>query len=335
MIADLLAAIPLPALLIAPDLMIRAANDAARASLGPDIVGGHIVRALRQPAVLEAVEACQTTGQRQSARHIGDDAGQETSFDVTCTAMDGGVLLCLTDITQMERTDRMRRDFVANVSHELRTPLTALSGFIETLRGPARGDVAATDRFLGIMQGEAARMERLVQDLLSLSRVEAEERKRPKTGVDLVAIVRSTLDLMRMPDGIELHRDLPEVPLMIPGDTDQLRQLCSNLLENAVKYGGQGGRIEIAVTAEDHHPALRGPAAVLAVRDHGPGIDPLHIPRLTERFYRIDTHRARQMGGTGLGLAIAKHIIARHRGRMSINSGLGQGAEFHVALPRF
>ncbi|WP_324755370.1 sensor histidine kinase [Roseovarius sp. Pro17] len=332
----LIQAIPLPALLIGRDLRILAANADAAAVLGAPSIGGHVAMTLRQPDVLDAIEACRRTGAPSQARHRGDDAGQDANYDVSCTPLDGGVLVCLSDISRAMQTDRMRREFVANVSHELRTPLTALTGFIETLRGPARGDVAASDRFLAIMQDEAARMERLVQDLLSLSRVEGQERQRPKKSVDLGAIagaVVSALGAVAEAAEVTLSSDLPDAPLYIPGDPDQLRQLCTNLIENAVKYGGQGGRVEVSVTPEAHHPALRGPAAILSVRDNGAGIDPIHIPRLTERFYRIDSHRSRQMGGTGLGLAIVKHIVSRHRGRLAIHSALGEGSEFRVALP--
>jgi len=329
-------AIPLPALLIGQDMRIIAANSGAAAILSAPTIGGHVALSLRQPGVLAAIEACRATGAAQEARYLGDESGQEANYDVHCTPVKGGVLLCLSDISQAMQTDRMRRDFVANVSHELRTPLTALSGFIETLQGPARGDVAATDRFLDIMQGEAARMERLVHDLLSLSRVEAVARQRPKARVDLGAIVQTALSALRgvaERGGATIAADLPETPLHILGDSDQLRQLCMNLVENAVKYGGQDGRVEVSVTHEAHNAALRGPAAILSVRDHGAGIDPVHIPRLTERFYRIDSHRSRQMGGTGLGLAIVKHIAQRHRGRLKVHSTLGAGCEFIVALP--
>lgn len=329
-------AIPLPALLIDPDLRIRTANAGAAAILGAPGIGSHVAMSIRQPGVLTAIEACCATGAAQEARYLGEDAGQESNYDVHCAPVEGGVLLCLSDVSQAMQTDRMRRDFVANVSHELRTPLTALSGFIETLQGPARGDEAATDRFLGIMQDEAARMERLVHDLLSLSRVEAVARRRPKERVDLVAIVQATLKALRgvvERGGASITQDIPEAPLHILGDSDQLRQLCTNLIENAVKYGGQGGHIEISVTQTDYYPALRGPAAILCVRDQGAGIEPIHIPRLTERFYRIDSHRSRQMGGTGLGLAIVKHITQRHRGRLAISSQVGEGSAFSVALP--
>ena len=244
------------------------------------------------------------------------------------------MLACFDDITEREQAGQMRRDFVGNVSHELRTPLTALIGFIETLRGPARDDAAARDRFLGIMEGEASRMNRLVGDLLSLNRVESEERVRPKEQVDLTAHLSSTLKTLvpvAKARGVQMTLEAPENPVSVTGDPDQLQQVFTNLVENAVKYGGDEVRVVLSFTGRD--PAVRAPAARVQVIDNGPGIDPVHLPRLTERFYRADSHRSREMGGTGLGLAIVKHIINRHRGRLRVESDLGQGSVFTVILP--
>lgn len=236
----------------------------------------------------------------------------------------------------MAQAGQMRRDFVANVSHELRTPLTSLMGFIETLRGPARDDAGARDRFLGIMEDEAGRMNRLIGDLLSLSRVESDVRVRPRTQLDLTGVLKTTLrnlNPLAVENDVVLAPEIAEPPLVLLGDSDQLIQVFTNLIENAIKYGGSGKTVEIAVQSHLHDPALRRPAVHVVVRDHGPGIDALHIPRLTERFYRADNHRSRALGGTGLGLAIVKHIINRHRGRLKIASELGKGARFTVILP--
>jgi two-component system, OmpR family, phosphate regulon sensor histidine kinase PhoR len=230
----------------------------------------------------------------------------------------------------------IRRDFVANVSHELRTPLTALLGFIETLKGAARDDPAARERFLNIMEREAERMNRLVQDLLSLSRVEAEERVRPTERVDIVAHLGSAVAALRpMAEGagVALQVTGEAGPLMIAADADQMTQVFHNLIENAVKYGGAGKLVTIAVSREERDLSLRGPAVRIDVIDKGEGIDPLHLPRLTERFYRVDSHRSRERGGTGLGLAIVKHIVNRHRGRFRVESVKGQGSTFSVILP--
>jgi len=339
-ISSLLEAMPLPAVLIGQEERILGANAGALALLGRGIAGRHFITALRQPATLDAVEACLRDGRRRTTRYLSSDGAQDTAFVVTCAPVDGGagrgVLVSFEDVTHLEQAGQMRRDFVANVSHELRSPLTALLGFIETLRGPARGDQAASDRFLATMQDEAERMERLVRDLLSLSRVESQERVRPTEPVDLVRTAGTVIHALRPLAGeneVDIAGDLPDSPVTVPGDTDQLQQVITNLVENAVKYGGRGKTVHLSLTTTGHEPALRGPAAVIAVRDEGPGIDRVHIPRLTERFYRIDSHRSRAMGGTGLGLAIVKHIVGRHRGRLQIESEPGQGAEFRVILP--
>jgi two-component system phosphate regulon sensor histidine kinase PhoR len=230
----------------------------------------------------------------------------------------------------------MRSDFVTNVSHELRTPLTALIGFIETLRGSARNDLAATARFLDIMQDEAERMNRLVGDLMSLNRVEGDERVRPTQSVVLNDIIHSslhTLHPLASEVDVAFEIEFPEVPIQIIGDADQLTQVFINIIGNAIRYGGSGGRITLRITTNAREPALRAAGVRIQIIDYGAGIDPVHLPRLTERFYRADDHRSRDLGGTGLGLAIVKHIISRHRGRLRIESELGEGATFTVILP--
>ena len=237
----------------------------------------------------------------------------------------------------------VRRDFVANVSHELRTPLTALMGFIETLQGPARNDAAARDRFLAIMQREGNRMNRLIGDLLSLSRVEQEERRRPSECVDLAALIRlacATLAPTARAAGAALVRIGPTEAAEVAGDPDQIQQVLHNLIENAVKYGvrpgaEEGREVRVTLSHVPHEPVLRGPGWAVEVADDGEGIEETHLPRLTERFYRVDTHRSREKGGTGLGLAIVKHIVARHRGRLKIDSAKGQGSRFTVILPEW
>ena len=226
----------------------------------------------------------------------------------------------------------MRADFVANASHELRTPLAALSGFIETLQGPARDDAKARQRFLAIMQEQAKRMARLIDDLLSLSRIELNAHRRPDTSVDLVPIVRQVVDSLQT-----LARDRGVIvtveaapTLMVPGDHDELVRVFENLVENALKYGAPGKRVDIVLTVG---PSDGEPEAQVSVRDYGPGIAPEHLPRLTERFYRVDVRESRAQGGTGLGLALVKHILNRHRGRLSIESATGAGATFVVHLP--
>jgi two-component system phosphate regulon sensor histidine kinase PhoR len=233
------------------------------------------------------------------------------------------------DLTPLRRVDEMRADFVANASHELRTPLAALSGFIETLQGPARDDPAARERFLGIMQAQAYRMARLIDDLLSLSRIELNAHLRPDKEVELVSIIRQVVDglqtLARDRD-IEVRVSAPE-RLIVRGDRDELLRVFENLVENALKYAGSGKHVDISVAEASPREAR------VAVRDYGPGIAPEHLPRLTERFYRVDVVQSRSEGGTGLGLALVKHILNRHGGRLTIESVFGEGATFNALLP--
>ena len=334
---DIIEAIPIPALLVAQAGQILATNDGARGLFGAAIQGRHYITALRQPNLLDAVERAVTSQKTSVAPYLSTEARRDITWQATCTPLpDRRVLIALEDRTAMEDAFQMRRDFVANVSHELRTPLTALLGFIETLRGAARNDEEARERFLGIMEREAGRMNRLVADLLSLSRVEADERVRPTAMVDINGIVRGvahTLTPVAEANEIALALELPDKELLIPGDADQLNQVVTNLIENAVKYSDGKGPVSVELGTQANHPALRGDAIVLIVQDRGEGIDPVHIPRLTERFYRIDNHRSREMGGTGLGLAIVKHIVHRHRGRLRIESEKGTGSRFSVILP--
>lgn len=340
----LLRATPLPTVVINPSEWIVAANAEALKMFSPEMVGRHFATVLRQPQVIAAIEATLADHGEHLARHKLGSAEQDAPLDVTCRYLEtagpgrpGAAVVSFQDRADMEHAGQMRRDFVANVSHELRTPLTALIGFIDTLRGPARDDTEARDRFLTIMEQEASRMNRLVGDLLSLSRVEAEERVRPTGQVELGALLSSTLSSLTPfaeTNGVALTVALPEYPVLIPGDEDQLRQVFTNLVENGIKYGGSGKEVSLSIQLCDRDPALRAPTAEIEVRDKGAGIDPIHLPRLTERFYRGDSHRSRQLGGTGLGLAIAKHIVNRHRGRMKVESEPGEGATFTVILPR-
>ncbi len=334
---DLVEAIPIPSLLVDRTGRISAANKGARAIFGESIEGRHYITVLRQPTLLDAVERAINSKTKTFAQYLTTEARRDITLQATCTSLsDGQVFIGFEDRTIMEEAFQMRRDFVANVSHELRTPLTALMGFIETLNGAARDDAAARERFLSIMEREAGRMNRLVGDLLSLSRVEAEERMRPVDPVDFASVVKAvlhTLGPLAESETITLATTIDETCPKIPGDADQLNQVVSNLVENAIKYSRDGSTVRVSLTSEKRHPVLRQDALVLTVSDEGEGIDPVHIPRLTERFYRIDTHRSREMGGTGLGLAIVKHIVNRHRGRLRIESEIGKGSKFSVILP--
>ncbi|WP_299041838.1 ATP-binding protein [uncultured Tateyamaria sp.] len=339
----LLAAFPLPTLAIDSTERIVAANTEALTLIGQQALERNYVTMLRQPALLDAVEATLLDGRPRQTRYLGNDGAQDTTFRVSVRAVPGvgrntagAALLVFEDITHVEQASQMRRDFVANVSHELRTPLTALMGFIETLRGPARNDPAAAERFLNIMQDEAERMNRLVGDLMSLNRVEGDERVRPTEAVILNDILDSTLRTLRSlagEAGVDLDPQFGDKTVHLIADPDQLKQVFTNLIENAIKYGGSGGRVTVRVSTSPREAALRAPGVRVQIVDYGPGIDPVHLPRITERFYRADDHRSRALGGTGLGLAIVKHIINRHRGRLRVESTLGQGATFTVILP--
>jgi two-component system phosphate regulon sensor histidine kinase PhoR len=229
----------------------------------------------------------------------------------------------------------MRADFVANASHELRTPLAALSGFIDTLQGPAREDVKARERFLGIMHAQASRMARLIDDLLSLSRVELSAHVRPNTQIDVVPLLRQVMDGLEplaRERQVAIETDLPAAPVVIDGDSEELLRLFENLVENGLKYGASGGRIVVSLTTAANADGV--PEVRFAVRDFGPGIAPEHLPRLTERFYRVDVGDSRAQGGTGLGLALVKHIANRHGGRLLIESIAGKGATFTACFPQ-
>lgn len=337
---SVLAAVPVPSVLIGQDERVMTVNTPGEALFGPGGEGRHYVTYLRQPALLDCVEVAMRLRQTRTIRYLTTDLNREATYDVTANPVEGstgaGVLLCFEDVTQLEQAGQIRRDFVANVSHELKTPLTALLGFIETLGGAARDDAPARDRFLAIMSREAERMNRLVRDLLSLSRVESEERMRPSERVDVIGLVHSavsTLSNVAEHAGVEVEVIGHKSQMLVQGDEDQLTQVFTNLIENAIKYGGQGGKVTVALSHSERELAFRGPGVRIDVIDYGEGFDPVHIPRLTERFYRIDSHRSREMGGTGLGLAIVKHIINRHRGRFRIESLPGKGSRFSVMLP--
>ncbi len=335
---QIVALLPIPALAISGARRVLALNPEGEALLGAGGRGRHYMTMLRQPDLVERIEAALAGGGAGQGRFTRREAGRAQDFKVAIRPLPagGGVLVAFEDVTPFEEARRMRSDFVANVSHELRTPLTALKGFIETLRGPARDDPQARARFLEIMATEAERMDRLIEDLLSLSRVESRERQRPTERVELCGLIRdqaAALGPQAQKRDVRLVLEGCEGRALVPGDADQLRQVFANLIENAIKYGAEGGEVRLVLSPIAHEPALRGAGVMVRVIDRGEGIPEHHIGRLTERFYRVDTHRSRDMGGTGLGLAIVKHILNRHRGRLRIASTPGQGSTFTVLLP--
>lgn len=333
-------ALPVPVLWIGRNERVIASNDSARELLGQVMEDRHYISTLRQPQVLDCIESAFRTGGVQTAKYLSSTQGRDTSFDVQAAPAtmngDAGILVSFLDMTHVEEADQIRRDFVANVSHELRTPLTTVSGFIETLRGAARDDTDARDRFLGTMARETDRMIRLVEDLLSLSRVESAERQRPTETVDIKDVIHNAVvhvSAISEGAGVDIVTELPDSGLETLGDFDQLVQVFINLLENAVKYGASGDAVTIRGAVFDYAAPTRAPVIRVDVIDKGEGVDPIHLPRLTERFYRADDHRSRELGGTGLGLAIVKHIVNRHRGRLKIVSAPGDGSTFSVFLP--
>jgi two-component system phosphate regulon sensor histidine kinase PhoR len=332
---SLLEGIPMPIVLIGTDTWVRSANESALGLLGRGIIGRPYQMGMRQPSLATAIDECLANRMVSVARCVFQSAAGEQVFRVRVAPVEGGALCAFEDISEAEQIGQMRRDFVANVSHELRSPLTALLGFIETLQGPARDDAAARARFLGVMSREAGRMNRLVSDLLSLSRVEADKRVRPTAMVDISTLTQrvvATLRPLASESGVELVMAGVDSPKIIPADPDQITQVLHNLIENAIKYAGQGP-VTIRLTNEDRDAMLRGSVLRIDVQDRGEGIDDVHLPRLTERFYRVDSHRSREKGGTGLGLAIVKHIVNRHRGRLTIESKRGEGSLFSIYLP--
>ncbi|QXX75265.1 Alkaline phosphatase synthesis sensor protein PhoR [Methylovirgula sp. HY1] len=340
LIRGLLEALPAAILIIGEDDRVVAANAAALALLPSLRMDELLARGLRSPDVLDSVSRVRASGRSERVIWL-EKVPVERSFEVSIAPFGGDgfeplLILSLHDLTEARRLERMRVDFVANASHELRTPLASVLGFVETLQGPARDDAIARTKFLAIMREQAQRMSRLVDDLLSLSRIEQHLHVRPSTPVDLVGILRHIVDtLSPMADDrrVKLSIAAPNSPVVVAGDRDELLRVAENLIENAIKYGAadaatQNRTVDIAIT-------VQGLQAVLSVRDYGAGIAHEHLPRLTERFYRVDAGESRAKGGTGLGLAIVKHIIARHRGRLTIESKLGEGANFSVFLPLF
>jgi len=335
-----IAGMPDPVIALDRNGRVLTLNERARA-LAPALRQGEPVSlVLRMPEVIDAIGRAYASGEEQRVEYserIPIDRWFEAIVVPVKRQADPArpdlMLMTFHDLTPLRHAEEMRADFVANASHELRTPLAALSAFIETLQGTARDDAKARERFLAIMQEQARRMARLIDDLLSLSRIEQNAHRRPDTPADLVPIVHQVVDgleTLARDRGVAVRIDA-ESSLLVLGDHDELVRVFENLVENALKYGAPGKRVEISLRRGQ---SSEGAAeAQIAVRDHGPGIAPEHVPRLTERFYRVDVTESRAQGGTGLGLALVKHILNRHRGRLSIESVLGTGATFTVHLP--
>ncbi len=342
---SVLDSVPDPLLTLDQNGRIVRANLSARLLLGKQLNVRDLSSVLRNPVVLDAVATVLAGGPaRLVDLSLSDPVERDFAVGVQplpTRAPDGTTaLLAMHDVTSLRRAEQMRADFVANASHELRTPLASLIGFIETLRGPARDDEEARDRFLGIMHEQATRMGRLVGDLLSLSRIELNEHLPPTQAIALDAILdnlAATFELQAARRKMRVQLDCPASLPKVVGEEDELAQLFQNLIDNALKYGRPGTVVRIAASRPARTPGgfPRAPhgAVAVAVSDEGDGIAREHLPRLTERFYRVDPARSKQAGGTGLGLAIVKHIVSRHRGVLTIESDVGRGSTFTVFLP--
>ncbi len=332
--------LPDPLVLLGADRNIRRANEAARTAFGREVAA-----VLRHPTLRAAIDAARPAG--AAGAPVRADLRLalpvERDLHATVIALDpplpggGATLVVLSDRTRERAIEQTRSDFIANASHELRTPLTGLIGFIDTLRGPAADDPPAQARFLGIMAEQAARMNRLIDDLLSLSRIEISEHQAPQTPIAVDEVLERVVAgfeprLRPRSQALELAAGADLPPVL--ADEDQIVQVLENLLDNACKYGRDQGRMRLAAERAEGGSGVVVPGVLITVADDGPGIARAHLPRLTERFYRVDPGRSRSgPTGTGLGLAIVKHIVNRHRGTLRIDSELGAGTTFRIWLP--
>lgn len=329
---DLAAAIDDPVLLIDPLANVTFANSSATQAFGAFTLGRSLFLRFRAPEIRDLIEGMLSSGEAASGE-FAERLPIERAYKVFATPVGTGTSLfavLFKDQSEARRIDRMRADFIANASHELRTPLASISGFIETLRGPARSDPKAQAQFLDIMQAQTSRMARLIDDLLSLSRLEMKSRIDPAGKVDLKALlnrVSDTLNPMANDMSVTVERQFGTDQIIVAGDADELTQVFENLIENACKYGQAGGKVVVSAELEPNEVHV-------SITDFGPGIADEHIPRVTERFYRVEQDGIPAQKGTGLGLAIVKHILTRHGGRLTIRSKLGEGSTFTVHLPR-
>ncbi len=337
-IRNVLEALPDPAIVLGRGGMVLLSNAKAQDQFGRLKAGGDISSIIRNPEFLDAITGAEHGAPPTTVVYSERvPVGRRIAATVAPLPLDemgeGGadaVLVSFRDLTEEERLAQMRADFIANASHELRTPLASLSGFIETLQGPARDDPEATERFLGIMAKQARRMSRLIDDLLSLSRVEMKAHLVPSTRVDLAETLRhvvDTLDPIAKESKITLKLETPPGAAWVRGERDELVQVFQNLIQNGIKYGHEGGHVWVRLERQKAGRG-EGPSIAVSVKDDGPGIAPDHLPRLTERFYRVDVASSREKGGTGLGLAIVKHVLNRHRAQLRIVSEPGQGSTF-------
>ncbi|WP_245280082.1 ATP-binding protein [Hyphomicrobium sp. 99] len=342
---DLAAAMPNPAIILDPASVILNYNEAALSLFDRLKQGAPLEHVNRDPELIAAVSGAFEKGAKQTA-HLVPRGSMGQRLIATVTPLGGdkqhqpvAVLITIHDESEQRRLLEMRADFIANASHELRTPLASVRGFIETLQGPARNDEAARERFLAIMADQAERMTRLIDDLLLLSRVEEKANLKPTGRVDLNDLIEDvirSLSPFAEERSISIDVESASGELVAMGDRDELFQVFHNLVENAVKYGRDGGTVKISLKKKASvRPESVGARAFIAIADDGPGIAPEHLPRLTERFYRVSAEHSRRIGGTGLGLAIVKHVLNRHEGELSVQSVVGKGTTFDVILPAY
>jgi two-component system, OmpR family, phosphate regulon sensor histidine kinase PhoR len=317
------------ALIVDARNLVVAANATAEDILQLQPEGLPITSVLRTPIFFQALAALRKSREPMALEaEFRGTTPRQVSLQLATLGQSGDVLVLLRDFTREQAIEKMRSDFVANASHEMRTPLASIIGLIETLQGAAKNDTKVRDTFLGTMYTQAQRMKLLIDDLLTLSRIELNAHIKPNTKASLVDVARqakSNLAAAAKEANVAVELK-PSDKIEVAGDADQLLQVAQNLLENAIKYGSSGGRIELECYAKDGH-------GFFAVRDFGQGIAETHLPRLTERFYRVSTQESRSRGGTGLGLAIVKHIMLRHRGKLTVSSKIGEGATFTISVP--
>ena len=332
MLQPIVDALPHPALILDVEYKIQSANEAAESLFETKLVGLDFVRVLRQPGAIECLSKTVETGKLKTCDlvlHLQTPRTYKASAAPLVGLGSDCILFTLLDISAEIDAEKSRSTFVANVSHELRSPLTSLMGIVETLQGPARNDETARDNFLNLMQGETQRMSRLVGDLLSLSKLEAKEHLPPDGAVDIPELIKRVIAVLSesRPDyKNRVEFEAPKDFSTILGDRDELTEVFQNLIENALKYSQPNTFVGVSVVQDENN-------VTITIKDKGEGIAPEHLPRLTERFYRVDKGRSREAGGTGLGLAITKHILNRHRGRLSIKSTVGEGSLVSVTLP--
>jgi two-component system phosphate regulon sensor histidine kinase PhoR len=331
-------ALPEPCIVLDRRSIVVHLNAAARQQFPAVVLASPLAFTLRVPTLLGAIDTVRKTNAPESIE-LHQSVPTEMWHMATVAplapndpASDGILVVTMQNLTEGKRLESLRSDFIANASHELRTPLTSVVGFIDTLLGPAANDKEARERFLGLMRGQAARMAKLIEDLLSLSRIEMRQHVRPTAPVELGTLVREVaegLHKLAEASGSSLKLNLPNEPITVAGDRDELYEVFENLIDNAIKYGADGDTIEIALSAD---AGRSGYDAMVSITDHGAGVAAEHVPRLTERFYRVDAESSRKKKGTGLGLAIVKHIVTRHRGLLQIRSRPGEGTRVDVLL---